>query len=56
MEEHSHLNEGLGEGVSYRGRILAALKTEILCSDDCGPSMVEVETTLPVSEVRIEMS
>ena len=51
LAEHSHLNEGLGEGVSYRARLLIALKTEILNSEDTGPSMVEVEQALPVSEV-----
>ena len=51
LEEHSHLNEGLSEGVSFRGRLLVSLKTEILDSQDIGPSMVELETTLPVSDV-----
>ena len=51
LEEHSHLNEGLGEGVSYRARLLIGLKTEILNSDDTGPSMVEIEQCLPVSDV-----
>ncbi len=51
LVEHSHLNEGLGEGVSFRARLLIALKTEILSADDTGPSMVEVESTLPIPEV-----
>jgi len=51
MEEHSHLNEGLCEGVSFRGRLLLSLKTEILDNQDIGPSMVELEATVPVAEV-----
>jgi otoferlin len=52
IEEHSHLNEGLDEGVSYRGRLLVMLTTEILDGPEVGPATVEVETTLPVSDVR----
>ena len=51
LEEHSHLNQGLGEGVSFRARLLVSLKTEILDAGDTGPSMVEIENCLPVSEV-----
>ena len=53
IEEHSHLNEGLDEGVSYRGRLLVMINTEILEGPDIGPSTVEVETTLPVSDVSV---
>ena len=53
IEEHSDLNQGLGEGVSYRGRLLIALKTEMLDSSDMGPSMVGVETCPPVSDVSM---
>ena len=52
LDEHNHLNEGLGEGVSFRGRLLLALKTEILDPSETGPSSVELETALPISEVR----
>ncbi len=52
LEEHSHLNEGMGEGVSYRARILVAMKTELLDPGDTGPAMVDVESTAPLSEVR----
>ena len=55
LEEHSHLNEGMGEGVSFRGRLLVALKTEILDNNDMGPTMVEVEQAIPVSEVNINL-
>ena len=51
LDEHTHLNDGLGEGVSYRGRILVAIRTDLLDSMEGGPANVEVETTLPVSEV-----
>ena len=51
LEEHSHLNEGLDEGVSYRGRLLVSLATEILDGPDVGPPAVEVESTLPLSTV-----
>jgi len=47
------LNEGLSEGVSYRGRLQISLKTEIVDNQDGGPSMVEVESTLPVADVSI---
>jgi len=51
LEEHSHLNEGLDEGVSYRGRLLVSLATDILEGPDIGPPAVEVESTLPLSSV-----
>ncbi|KAL3867777.1 hypothetical protein ACJMK2_040627 [Sinanodonta woodiana] len=50
LDEHTHLNDGLGEGVSFRGRILVAIKTEILDSIECGPATVEVEATQPIPE------
>ena len=51
IDEHSNLNDGLGEGVSYRGRILIALKTDISDSIDTAPSEVEVEPTQTINEV-----
>lgn len=51
MDEHRTLNDGLGEGVSYRGRLLVALKTDILDSSESGPAQVEVDVTQPISEV-----
>ncbi|XP_064604472.1 otoferlin-like [Liolophura sinensis] len=50
MNEHTHLNDGLGEGVSYRGRLLIAVKTEILENVESWPAAVEVESALPISE------
>ena len=51
IDEHSNLNAGLGEGVSYRGRLLIALKTDISDSIDTAPSEVEVEPTQTIHEV-----
>jgi len=53
LEEHAHLNEGLDEGVSYRGRLLVSIATEILDGPDVGPPAVEVESTLPLSTVSV---
>ncbi len=52
IDEHSDLNDGLGEGVSYRGRLLVALKTDISDSIDTAPSEVEIEQTQTINEVR----
>ena len=53
IDENSMLNDGLGEGVSYRGQILISIKTEISDSIDTAPSEVEVEPTQTINEVRI---
>lgn len=50
IDEHSSLNTGLGEGVSYRARLLVAIRTEITDSIDLAPSAVEIEPTIPVNE------
>ncbi|BFZ16669.1 hypothetical protein BsWGS_19709 [Bradybaena similaris] len=50
LAKHGHLNDGLGEGVSYRGRLLIALKTVITDSEDVGTTLVEIEPTQPISE------
>ncbi|XP_055886227.1 otoferlin-like isoform X5 [Biomphalaria glabrata] len=50
LAKHGHLNDGLGEGVSYRGRVLVALKTEIIEAEDIGTTLVEVEPALPISD------
>ena len=52
IDEHSTLNDGLGEGVSYRGQILIAIKTEISDSIDTAPSQVVVEQTQTINEVQ----
>nr|CAD7397051.1 unnamed protein product [Timema cristinae] len=42
--------KGLGEGVSYRARLLVAIRTEITDNIDLAPSEVEVEPTFPINE------
>ncbi|XP_074845158.1 otoferlin isoform X6 [Carettochelys insculpta] len=53
MDEHQDLNEGLGEGVSFRARLLLSLAVEIL--DTSNPEItssteVQVEQTMPVAD------
>nr|XP_060610752.1 otoferlin [Anolis sagrei ordinatus] len=53
MDEHQDLNEGLGEGVSFRARLLLGLSVEIL--DTSNPELtssteVQVELATPVSD------
>ncbi|XP_012507916.1 PREDICTED: otoferlin isoform X3 [Propithecus coquereli] len=53
LDEHQDLNEGLGEGVSFRARLLLGLAVEIL--DTSNPELtssteVQVEQTTPISE------
>ncbi|KAL0125714.1 hypothetical protein PUN28_004639 [Cardiocondyla obscurior] len=50
IDEHSTLNTGLGEGISYRARLLIAIRTEITDNVEIAPSEVEVEPTVPVNE------
>ncbi|KAK5642921.1 hypothetical protein RI129_009088 [Pyrocoelia pectoralis] len=50
IDEHSNLNIGLGEGVSYRGRILLALRMELIENIELIPSDVELEQIPPISE------
>ena len=55
MDEHQDLNEGLGEGVSFRARLLLSIAVEIL--DTTSPEIissteVQVETISNISEVR----
>lgn len=52
IDEHSSLNAGLGEGVSYRARLLVAVRTEITDAVDIAPSDVDVEPAYPINEVR----
>ena len=51
LEEHGHLNEGMGEGISYRARLLIAVKTAILDPEYMGPTSVDVENCAPIAEV-----
>lgn len=54
MDEHQDLNEGLGEGVSFRARLLLGLAVEIL--DTSNPELtssteVQLEPATPVTDV-----
>ncbi|XP_053565469.1 otoferlin [Bombina bombina] len=53
MDEHQDLNEGLGEGVSFRARLLLSLAVEIL--DTSSPELtssteVQIEGAAPVAD------
>ncbi|XP_032353084.1 LOW QUALITY PROTEIN: otoferlin [Camelus ferus] len=53
LDEHQDLNEGLGEGVSFRARLMLGLAVEIL--DTSNPELtssteVQVEQATPISE------
>ncbi|KAF5301719.1 hypothetical protein FQA39_LY10650 [Lamprigera yunnana] len=50
IDEHSNLNVGLGEGVSYRARLLIAIRTELTENVELINSDVELQSTAPVSE------
>ncbi|RZF48118.1 hypothetical protein LSTR_LSTR002184, partial [Laodelphax striatellus] len=45
IDEHSNLNSGLGEGVSYRARLLIAIRTEITDNVDMAPSQTSYAKT-----------
>lgn len=54
MDEHQDLNEGLGEGVSFRARLLLSVALEIL--DTTSPEIVsttevQVDSISNISEV-----
>ncbi|KAK3744957.1 hypothetical protein QZH41_000287 [Actinostola sp. cb2023] len=51
FDEHNDLNNGLGEGVAFRGRILIAVHAEFgESASDSGIRQVEVEPTPPISD------
>ncbi|XP_075991116.1 otoferlin-like [Anticarsia gemmatalis] len=50
LDQHAGLNMGMGEGVSYRGRILISIRTEIIDSIESPASEVEVEPIPPIVE------
>lgn len=52
LDQHSTLNTGLGEGVSYRARLLIAIRTEILDNVDImiSEKNVELLPTHPITE------
>lgn len=54
MDEHQDLNEGLGEGVSFRARLLISVAVEILdttSSEIMSSTEVQVEPVSNISEV-----
>lgn len=56
MDEHQDLNDGLGEGVSFRARLLVSIAVEIL--DPASPEIlssteVQVESVSNISEVSL---
>lgn len=53
LDKHATLNTGLGEGVSYRARVLVAVRTEITDNAELMNSGVDVEPTYPIAEVRL---
>ena len=40
MGDHEDLDEGLGEGAAYKGRVLMTIKTELMDGESGGPSTV----------------
>ena len=54
MDEHQDLNEGLGEGVSFRARLLVSVAVEILdttSTEIVSSTEVQVESVSNISEV-----
>ncbi|KAH9636494.1 hypothetical protein HF086_002194 [Spodoptera exigua] len=54
LDQHAGLNMGMGEGVSYRGRLLVSIRTEIIDGIECPLSDVEVEPIPPINESSFE--
>ncbi|XP_035446116.2 otoferlin isoform X5 [Spodoptera frugiperda] len=54
LDQHAGLNMGMGEGVSYRGRLLVSIRTEIIDGIECPLSDVEVEPIPPINEASYE--
>ncbi|CAH2035369.1 unnamed protein product, partial [Iphiclides podalirius] len=55
IDQHSNLNMGMGEGVSYRARLLIEIRTEILDNVDCPTSSeVEIDPVVPLNEALYE--
>ncbi|XP_048582007.1 otoferlin isoform X3 [Nematostella vectensis] len=51
FDEHNDLNNGLGEGVAFRGRLLIAVHAEFgESASESGIRQVEVEPTAPISD------
>uniref|UniRef100_A0A8C2HKE8 Otoferlin a n=1 Tax=Cyprinus carpio TaxID=7962 RepID=A0A8C2HKE8_CYPCA len=57
MDEHQDLNEGLGEGVSFRARLLISITVEILDTSSAeimSSTEVQIEPVSNMSEVRFQ--
>ncbi|XP_038216884.1 otoferlin-like [Zerene cesonia] len=54
LDQSSNLNKGMGEGVSYRARILISIRTEIIDNFESPSSEVEVEPIMPINELSFE--
>ncbi|XP_014369899.2 otoferlin-like [Papilio machaon] len=54
IDQHANLNKGMGEGVSYRARVLISIRTEIMDSIESPGSDVEVEPIIPITETSFE--
>uniref|UniRef100_A0AAY4BAX5 C2 domain-containing protein n=1 Tax=Denticeps clupeoides TaxID=299321 RepID=A0AAY4BAX5_9TELE len=58
MDEHQDLNEGLGEGVSFRARLLVSVAVEILdttSTEIVSSTEVKVEPVSNISEVHLQI-
>ncbi|KAJ0183679.1 hypothetical protein K1T71_000102 [Dendrolimus kikuchii] len=54
LDQHASLNLGMGEGVSYRARLLISIRTEITDTMECPASEVEIEPIPPMHEASFE--
>ena len=55
VEELSALNEGIGEGTAYRGRLLLQVKTELLDSEESMSSSVHREIIKTSTKVKFNI-
>ena len=53
LEYYSDLNEGLGEGCAYRGRLLISVKTELLDADMASASTVYKDKVRSANKVSV---
>ncbi|KAF0293526.1 Otoferlin [Amphibalanus amphitrite] len=53
FDEHSPLNNGLGEGISYRAQLLVSVRTEVTDVVEPAPSEVEVEPAPAMIESQL---
>ena len=53
LEPLDDLNDGIGEGAAYRGRLMVSLKTDLVEGEAVGPSTVYREKVRASGRVRI---